>query len=102
MGLALVMVPVPMFPILKRQNDALALGYVVFRGALEFAGSVGSARSLFLLVVVAKDAAGSDGAVVSQFHDLGSVRYGAHAPIAAVKTIVFAAGALMFSYLPYA
>lgn len=34
MGLALSMVAVLMFPILKRYNEALAVGYVVFRGAL--------------------------------------------------------------------
>jgi hypothetical protein len=32
MGFALAMVPVMMFPILKKYNEALALGYVVFRG----------------------------------------------------------------------
>ena len=35
MGLALAMVPAVMFPILKKQNEALAVGYVIFRGALE-------------------------------------------------------------------
>jgi hypothetical protein len=35
MGLALAMVPVVIFPILKQHNEVLALGYVVFRGALE-------------------------------------------------------------------
>jgi len=35
MGLALAMVPVLMFPILESYNRALALGYVLFRGALE-------------------------------------------------------------------
>ncbi len=35
MGFALAMVPVMLFPILKKQNESLALGYVVFRGALE-------------------------------------------------------------------
>ena len=35
MGFALAMVPVMMFPIFKKHNEALALGYVVFRGALE-------------------------------------------------------------------
>lgn len=102
MGLALVMVPVLMFPILKRQNEALALGYVVFRGALEFVCYAGSALCLLLLVLVAEDAAGSGGAVVSQLHGLGSLLYDAQAPIAAVTTIVFAIGALMFSYLLYA
>ncbi len=32
MGIALAMVPVFMFPIFKKHNEALALGYVVFRG----------------------------------------------------------------------
>src|SRR5574337_1693303 len=35
MGLPLAMVPAMMFPILKRQNEALAIGYVILRGALE-------------------------------------------------------------------
>ena len=35
MGFALAMVPVMMFPILKKYNEALALAYVIFRGALE-------------------------------------------------------------------
>jgi Domain of unknown function (DUF4386) len=40
MGLALAMVPVMMFSILRRYNEALALGYVVVRG--------GSRQSLIL------------------------------------------------------
>ena len=35
MGLALAMVPVVMFPIFKKYDEVLALGCVVFRGALE-------------------------------------------------------------------
>src|SRR4051812_28637261 len=35
MGFALAMVPVVIFPTLKKHNEILALGYVVFRGALE-------------------------------------------------------------------
>jgi hypothetical protein len=34
MGFALAIVPVLMFPIAKRHNEPLALGYVVFRGGL--------------------------------------------------------------------
>ena len=30
MGLALAMIPMMMFPVLKRYNEALAVGYVVF------------------------------------------------------------------------
>lgn len=35
MGLALAMVPVVLFPVARKHNEVLALGYVVFRGALE-------------------------------------------------------------------
>ncbi len=35
MGFALAMLPVILFPIFKKYNEALALGAVVFRGALE-------------------------------------------------------------------
>jgi hypothetical protein len=35
MGLALAMIPVMAYPILRKHNEILALGYVVFRGALE-------------------------------------------------------------------
>jgi hypothetical protein len=34
MGLALAMVPAMMFPIFKKYNEALAIGYVIFRGRL--------------------------------------------------------------------
>ena len=35
MGFALAMVPVFMFPILRKYNEAAGIGYIVFRGALE-------------------------------------------------------------------
>jgi len=37
MGLALALVPIVLFPLLKKYNEVLAIGYVVFRGALETA-----------------------------------------------------------------
>ena len=50
MGLALAMVPVMMFPILREHNEALALGYVVFRGGLEAVAYLAIATSWLLLV----------------------------------------------------
>src|SRR5512140_954980 len=52
MGLALAMVPVMLFSILKEHNPALALGYVVFRGALETVGYMAMVITwLFLLIL---------------------------------------------------
>src|SRR5579859_1337173 len=50
MGLALALVPVMMFPILKKHNEALALGYVVFRGGLETFTYIAGGIILLLLV----------------------------------------------------
>lgn len=101
MGLALAMVPAMMFPILKKQNEALAIGYVVFRGALETLTYIASAICWLLLVVVAQQYVDSGGAVASQFSSLGILLVKAIDPITAIIDIVFSLGALMFYYLLY-
>ena len=102
MGVVLAMVPVLMFPILKRQNEALAIGYVVFRGALETLTYIATAINLLLLVVVAQQYADSGPAGASQFRSLGILLTQANDPIiVAVQNIVFSLGAVMFYYLLY-
>jgi hypothetical protein len=101
MGLPLSMVPVMMFPILKRQNEALAIGYVVFRGALEAFTYIALAICWLLLVVVARQYVDSGSVVTSQFGSLGILLVKAQDPIMAVGGIVFGLGALMFYYLLY-
>ncbi len=101
MGVALAMVAAMMFPILKRQNEALAVGYVIFRGALETFTYMGVAMCWLLLVVVARLSADSGAAVASQFSSLGNLLVEARYPITAIQDIVFPIGALMFYYLLY-
>jgi|GEM_PF-100131 len=101
MGIALAMVPAMMFPILKRQNEALAIGYVIFRGALETLTYIGVAICWLLLVVVARQYADFGAAAASQFPSLGFLLVKAQDPIIAVGSIVFSLGALMFYYLSY-
>jgi hypothetical protein len=101
MGLALAMVPAMMFPILKRRNEALAIGYVIFRGALETFTDMALALCWLLLVVVSQPSADSGAAVASQFGSLGILLVKAQDPIIAVGDIVFGLGALMFAYLLY-
>lgn len=101
MGLALAMVAATIFPILKRQNKALAIGYVIFRGALETFTYMAGAICFLLLVVVAGQHADSGAAVASQSSNLGILLADAQDPIAAVGGIVFSLGALMLYYLLY-
>ncbi|KPV53207.1 hypothetical protein SE17_10985 [Kouleothrix aurantiaca] len=103
MGLALAVIPALMFPILKRWNEALAIGYVIFRGALETFTYLALVLCWLLLIVVAQQAAGSAAVAASQFGNLGLLVVKAHEPIAAVVAIVFSLGALiLYSLLYYA
>src|SRR5665647_252669 len=101
MGLALAMVPVMMFPLLKKYNEALALGYVVFRGALETVMYIILAIIWLFLIPVSQEyvKAGTPGA--SYFQTLGAVLLKGHDFIGPVQTIVFCLGALIFYYLLY-
>ena len=101
MGLALAMVPAVLFPILKRQNAALAVGYVIFRGALETALYIAGAICWLLLIVVAREHGGSPASADSPLSSLGTLLIEAGDPIAAVRDIVFSLGALMLSSLLY-
>jgi len=50
MGFALALVPVYLFPIFKKQDEALALGYVVLRGGVETVTYILTAISFLLLL----------------------------------------------------
>ena len=101
MGLALAMVPAMMFPILKRQNEALAIGYVIFRGALETFTYLALALCWLLLLVVSQQPVDSGSIVTSQFGSFGILLVKAQEPIIAVGDIVFGLGALMLYSLLY-
>ena len=89
MGLPLAMVPAMMFPILRRQNEALAVGYVIFRGALETFTYMALALCWLLLIVVSQQSVDSGAVATSQFGSLGTLLAKAQEPITAVVEIVF-------------
>ena len=99
MGLSLAMVSVMMFPIFKRQNEALALGAVVFRGPIEAAVYILMVVSWLLLILVSQESANA--ADVSGFQALGAVLLKTSETINPVLEIVFSLGALMFYVLFY-
>ncbi len=101
MGLALAMVPVMMFPLLKKYNEALALGYVVFRGALETVMYIVLAITWLFLVPLSQEYVKAGTPDSSYFLTLGAVLLKGHDLIGPVQTIVFCLGALIFYYVLY-
>ncbi|MAU13831.1 MAG: hypothetical protein CL607_28700 [Anaerolineaceae bacterium] len=101
MGLSLAMIPVVMYPILKRQNETLALGYVVVRGALEAFTYLMITVSWLLLVTFSHEFIAAGAASDSQFEILGIVLAESHHWITHLTEIIFPIGALMFYYLLY-
>lgn len=101
MGLALAMVPVMLYPILKRQSKTLALGYVVFRGALEAVTDLIVVLNWFLVITFSQAfvAAASPDAAGPQA--LGAVLLGAGDWISSLMAFVFGLGALMLYWLLY-
>jgi Domain of unknown function (DUF4386) len=100
MGLALAMVPVMMFPILRKQSEALALGYVVLRGGLEAVSYLAIATGWLLLVPLSQIYAQAGALDASNIEALGTLLLEAKA-IGSILTVVFCLGALIFNYLLY-
>jgi len=97
MGLALSIVPVVAFPVLRKHDEILATGYVVFRGALEGVYYMAIVVSWLLLLPLSRVyQPGSP--EVSNLRVLANVLLDAK-EIAVFGAIVFCLGGLMFYYV---
>lgn len=101
MGLALALVPVVVFPILKKHNEVLALGYIVFRGGLETVTYIAQVIGFLLLVSLSQVAVQSAPSDVSSYQVLGALLLKAQEVSATTTEIVFPLGALMFYTVLY-
>jgi hypothetical protein len=101
MGFALAMVPVMLFPIFKKHNEALALGAVVFRGALEAVLYIAMVISLLLLLTLSQEYVKAGAPDVSYFQTLGTLLLESVDWISQILSIVFSLGALMIYYIFY-
>jgi hypothetical protein len=102
MGLTLAMVPVVMFPVFKKYNEVLALGCVVFRGALETVAYMATAGTWLLLLELSREHADAATAGAPHFQTLSALLVAAQSSITAHFTsIAFCLGSLMFYYLFY-
>ncbi len=101
MGFALAMVPVMLFPIFKKQNEVLALGAVLFRGALEAVTYIAIVISWLLLIIVSQEFVKAGAPDASYFQTLGTLLQQAGEGVNQILAIVFSIGALMIYYLFY-
>ncbi len=101
MCLALAMIPFVLFPVLKRVSETWAVGYVVFRGALETAFGTGTLISWLLLLVLSRDYVAAGTPAGSGFETLGGLLLKSGDPLSALSGIVFCTGALMLYYMFY-
>jgi hypothetical protein len=101
MGISLAMVPVILFPIFRKYNEALALGAVVFRGALEALTYMGIAFSWLLLLTLSQKYISAGTPEVSNFQLIGTMLLDVENRLANMLDIVFSIGALFIYYLFY-
>ncbi len=101
MAFALAMVPVLLFPIFKKYNEALALGAVVFRGALEAVTYILIVTCWLLLIILSQEYIKAGAPDAFYFQTLGTLLIEAGVWIEYMLAIVFSLGALMIYYLFY-
>lgn len=101
MGLALAPIPLLMYPIFKQYNESLALGYVVFRGALETVCYLTTIIFWLLLLTVSREYTKASAADMASYKTLGTVLLGGGDWITVLTPFIFGFGALIFYYLFY-
>jgi hypothetical protein len=97
---AIVLIPIVLFPVLKKHNESIALGYVGFRlleGVLFFSIVIGALTQLSLSQQYMNAGASS----APYFQTLGNSILAGVEWTTLIYIIVFTLGALMFYYLLY-
>jgi len=105
MGFSLAMIPVVLFPVVRRVNEIVALGAVLFRGALEAVAYVAVALLWLGFVTIGRVSAGAGAAGAAGGFDLRgwqALLLGAQEWTTLFLAIVFCLGAFMIYGLFYA
>lgn len=102
MGFALALIPVVTYPIFRKYNEVLALGTVVFRGALETVAYMVCAGTWLVLLELSREPAAVASAGAPHVQTLTGLLAATPGSVATWLTaIVFSLGALMFYSLFY-
>ena len=101
MGFSLTMVPVLLYPLFKKYNHALALGAVVFRGALEAVVYMAQAVLWLMLLTLSQEFKLAGSSEIGMFQHLGVLFMRTDAWFAHILSSVFSLGALMIYWIFY-
>ena len=100
LAFAVAMIPVMMFPIFKEHNEALALGYVVFR-VFEAVVIIVSSLILLSLLTLSQEYVKAGAPDASDFQAFGTLLLGAFDWTHVPAGYAFGLGAVIFYYLLY-
>ncbi|KPL77357.1 hypothetical protein ADN00_09075 [Ornatilinea apprima] len=98
MSFALAFVPVMMFPVFKKRNEIVALGYLIIRGALETVTYLGGAIGWLMLVALSQAYLQASPVNAASFEVLGNMLLKEAEISSQLTAIVFPLGALLFYY----
>jgi hypothetical protein len=101
MGVSLALIPMVLFRVFRKYNEALALGAVIFRGALEAIIYIGIAITWLLLLTISQKYVSSGMPEGSNYQLLGSMILDVASGLTIMLDIVFSIGALFIYYLFY-
>ena len=101
MGLSLSMVPVVGYPVLKKHDEVLATGYLIFRGALECFTYLGMITCMFLMLALSREAAVAGTLDSTSLQSMAVVFNEGSDWIARLTQIIFPIGAVMFYAILY-
>ncbi|MBA7705111.1 hypothetical protein ES703_113935 [subsurface metagenome] len=97
MGVALAPVPALLYPILKKYNESLALGYVIFR-VLEVVTYFGVVLSWLLLVTLSREYVQAGAPDASYYQTLGTLIQAVGEWFDPILVMVFSISALILNY----
>lgn len=101
MGISLSSMTVVLFPVIKKYNETLALGALIFRGALELVCYVASAVSCLLLIALSQNFVNAGTAEVSNSQLMGALMMDGRLIMGEITAILFSIGALFVYYIFY-
>ena len=101
MGLPLAMVPAVLFPILKKENEVLAIGAILFRGVLEAICYLLITLSMLLLLSTGQAASAATPAGMDAYRQTGALLLAAVDWLGLLTAIVFSIGSVMLNLLLY-